>query len=163
MTMLGASLEDLQHLSTQLSLVGTDLMESGQATVSANDNLRAEMETSFAAALQAVNARLEQLLGTVGACRATADGTNWTGTNRAAFDAAHEQFQGNINTAQGNIAETWNNFQALLNTLSTQLGESCEAIQLSLNSGAECAESMSSSVEQQRSSLDMVMNAANLH
>ena len=158
MSMLGASLEDLDQLSVQLhttaasiDTVSTDTNRTAQAAVS-------QLRDTGTSAVTSATDHMSTLREAVERARSRADGASWVGHNAETFRASYHDFSGAMARAEeattGYFAELKNVLERLSADTEQYLGE----LTFALRDARDSTEAMSRAVDAQRDNLDQVMN-----
>ena len=158
MTMLGAQLDDLQALSSQLTTMGDDVAASRDDALATTTNVIAEVSQATTTALQQISAHMERLEASVRGAMARADATQWTGANADRFRQGASDFQSSLIVGQTATQEAFTSFQQSTSLMGDTLSEFVAGFSTALTQASSSANDMSSAVEAQRANLDSVMN-----
>lgn len=158
MPTLGATLEDLEALSTQLATTTGDIGEVREHTRAAITSVVDQLRASGQQAVQTARTQMESLRATVEAARSRADGADWTGHNAEVFRSSYHDFSTAIGRAQQATTEYFDEFNALLDRLGGDTEAYVGELASSLTNAQASTESMGNAVDGQRQNLDQVMN-----
>ncbi len=158
MTMLGAQLDDLQSLSAQLTLMGTDVAACRDDSVITASQVITDVTQATALALQQINAHMARLEGSVHAAVGHAEATQWTGANADRFRQGASDFQASMGSGQATTREAFASFQQSAAMMTETLQDFVTGFSAALTEASASAGDMSAAVEAQRANLDSVMN-----
>ncbi len=158
MSMIGATLEDLDGLSTQLGTTTADINTVSSGSVSSTTQVVDQVRSAAQTALQQITSHMDQLRRTVVASRQRADGANWTGANRGVFVDAYGRFDTAMGQAETATKETFTDFDQLITKMSDELRDYVEKFRSAMSEAGESTTSMRDAVAKQRQHLDEVMN-----
>lgn len=158
MTMLGAQLDDLQTLSSQLTVMGSDVAACRDDSVSTTSQMIADVTHATALALQQINAHMARLDGSVQAAVGHAEAAQWTGANADRFRQGAADFHAAMGTGQAATREAFASFQQSAAAMTETLQEFVAGFSTALTEASSSASDMSAAVEAQRANLDSVMN-----
>lgn len=158
MSLLGAQLEDLTSLSTQLTTTEGSIGTVQTSTTSETTTVVEGVRTAASTALAQITTLMGELRTAVEAASTNADGANWTGANRETFIGAYGDFNTAMSTAEVATSDTFANFDTSINTMSSELEEFQSTFSLALTDAQSSVSSMATAVNAQRDNLDQVMN-----
>jgi len=158
MTMLGAQLDDLHALSSQLTTMGADVAAGRDDALTTTTTMITDVSEATAAALQQITVHMERLEVSVRSAVARAEATQWTGANADRFRQGANDFQSSLLTGQTTAREAFTSFQQSASLMSETLQEFVAGFSVALTHAATAANDMSAAVEAQRANLDGVMN-----
>jgi hypothetical protein len=158
MSMLGASLEDLDQLSIQLhttaasiDTVSIDSNRSAQAAVS-------QLRETGTSAVMAATDHMGTLRDAVERARSRADGASWVGHNAETFRAGYDDFSGAMARAEEATTGYFTELKNVLERLGADTEHYLGDLTAALREAQASTESMSRAVDAQRDNLDQVMN-----
>ena len=158
MSILGASLEDLDQLSSQLrttatsiDTVGTDTNRSAQAAV-------AQLRDAGTGAVTATDSHMTALRSAVERAQAQADSASWIGQNAEVFRGAYHDFNGAMARAEDATKTYFADLQRVLEQLGVDTEQYIGELSAALGHAQESTASMAQAVDGQRDNLDQVMN-----
>ena len=159
MSMIGATLEDLDGLAQQLGTTTGDISTVSSGSVNTTSQVVDQVRSAAQAALQQITAHMDQLRQTVSSSRSRADGANWTGVNRGVFVDAYARFDTAMGQAESTTKETFADFDQLITKMSDELREYVDRFRTAMGDAGESTTSMRDAVTKQRQHLDEVMNS----
>jgi uncharacterized protein YukE len=158
MSMLGAQLEDLSGLSTQLTSTSSEITAVDAAATSSTTQVVDGVRQASNAAKLAIDAHMQTLRETIMNANSRLTATQWTGQNQMTFTSAYEQFNSAMVTAENAAKDTFASFERSITTMSTELEEFVTRFNASMADASASTTSMASAVDAQRDNLDQVMN-----
>jgi Zn-dependent alcohol dehydrogenase len=158
MPTLGATLEDLEALSTQLVTTTGDIGDVRDETRTAITEVVERLRQAGQAAVQTARQQMAALRTTVDSAQTRADGADWTGHNAEVFRSAYHDFSGAIGQAEQSTTDYFDEFNALLDRLGADTETYVGELGSSLTNAQTSTESMGHAVGAQRENLDQVMN-----
>lgn len=159
MTILGAQLDDLIHLSQRLTTTAGDVGGSRDGAIRTTTQVVSGVQDASQIALEQIMTHMDQLGQSVAASVAQAGSTNWTGDNAERFREGSAAFQTAMQAAQNATTDTFSQFRATIASLSETLDAYAASLGAQLSDAEQSVHQMSAAVERQRSNLDSVMNA----
>lgn len=158
MPTLGATLEDLEALSTQLATTTGDIGEVRDGTRAAITAVVERLRAAGQEAVQTARSQMEALRASVDTAQSRADGADWTGHNAEVFRSAYHDFSGAIARGQQATTDYFDEFNSLLDRLGADTETYVGELATSLSNAQTSTESMGRAVDGQRQNLDQVMN-----
>ena len=156
--MIGAQLDDLSALTTQLQTMGADVASTRDGSVATTTQVITDVAQATATALHQISAHMDQLQTSVQTAVARADATQWTGANADRFRQGAADFQASVITAQATTRDAFASFHASTSLMSETLQDFVTAVSAALTDASTSATDMATAVEAQRANLDQVMN-----
>lgn len=160
MVMLGAQLEDLNALASQLETSTGRLGEVNDSCQKIQTSICGDMEAAFSAAVGRVESTMADMRSVVTEGQASLDSTVWTGGNRQQFDAASGDFASSMSALEGSISDTWTTFNDQVHHMSGLLAQFQVELSTHLGHAQESTANMSKAVIMQHDNLDSAMNGA---
>lgn len=158
MPMLGATLEDLEALATQLATTTGDIGEVRDHTRTAITAVVDQLRASGQQAVHTARTQMESLRASVEAARARADSADWTGHNADVFRSSYQDFSAAIGRGDQATTAYFDEFNALLDRLGGDTESYVGELATALTNAQASTESMGRAVDGQRENLDQVMN-----
>ena len=157
-TMLGAQLEDLSSLATQLASTTNSIGDCRASSTSSTDNVVQTVRSAAATVLGQINAQMDALRSAVAAANSSTNAAEWTGANAARFRSAYGEFDAAMRAAETTTKDTYADFNRAIDQMAASLSSFVAQLSTSLNGAQSSTQSMRGAVEAQRANLDMVMN-----
>jgi biotin operon repressor len=158
MPTLGATLEDLESLSTQLTTTTGDIGDVRDQTRTAITEVIDRLRQAGLEAVNTARQQMQALRTTVETAQSRADGADWTGHNAEVFRSAYQEFNSAIGQAETATTGYFDEFNSLLDRLGVDTEDYVGQLGTSLTNAQSSTESMSHAVDAQRQNLDQVMN-----
>lgn len=158
MALLGAQLDDLDNLSTRLTGTAADVETARTGAISLTNDVVADVTAAADRAHTRIGVEMSNLERSVADAAATADATQWTGSNAEEFRGAAQEFRSAIARSEAATNEAFESFRASVESMSTALDEYVTSLSGSLADAGAAAEAMARAVTDQRTNLDSVMN-----
>lgn len=158
-TMLGAELEGLSSLSTQLAQTSVGIGESRQSAQAVADQVVGELETTFSIAMSRITQTTQDLKATVDASRSQIDVTVWTGANAERFNAAGQEFSDSMLRVAAATDEAYEGFRTAMEGVRAHIVEHQISLGQNLAAAEDATTSMAGAVDSQHAVLDSAMNS----
>lgn len=158
MSMIGATLEDLDGLSTRLQTTSGDVGEVKEQAVGLTARVISEVTASAQQVLAEIGSQMDVMSQSVSAAQSQAESTNWTGANAENFRSGAVEFQTAVNNAGLATNDAFESFKATAHTMSEALDAYVNQLSVALAGAQVSATQMSTSVTNQRNNLESVMN-----
>ena len=158
MSILGASLDDLDRLSQQLHTTSGSIESISGDTRSSVTQVVEQMRQTGNAAVNAATQHMDALRATVDQAQSQADGASWVGQNAEVFRAAYHDFNGAMTRAADATREYFGQLQSLLDRIGSDTEQYLGELTTSLHDAQQSTDSMAQAVGAQRQNLDQVMN-----
>lgn len=155
----GADLSQLDELAAAFTTAGTEISAKAQTLQSKIQTAVTNFETTLSTMQQDAATLTGQMNDEMAAVRGQADGVQWTGNNRGAFDGDLNNFGTVVNQGAARIdsdianikSQVDGRFTPVLNDFSTALGASADDVNSSTTT-------LKTAVDTQRSNLDQAAN-----
>jgi ABC-type transporter Mla subunit MlaD len=158
MSILGASLEDLEQLSSQLHTTGSSIERVAGDTSAAVNGVVAQLRDAGSRAVASAGEHMEALRAAVDQAQARADGASWIGRNAEVFRDAHRDFGAAMARADEATRAYFDELRRVLEQLGADTEQYLGELTASLRNAHASTESMARAVDAQRDNLDQVMN-----
>ncbi len=158
MTMLGAQLDDLEALASQLRTTAATIGDTNTDARSQTTAVVTACRDAAAQSFRAITGALDLLNSSVLRSSEHARTATWTGANQQRFlDASHE-FGAALGEVDSATRATFEQFQSNINAMADALESFQATLHTSLLRAHDSTEAMASAVDAQRTTLDMAMN-----
>lgn len=158
MSMLGAQLEDLVQLSNHLTRTSGDLEACRTNSLATSTRVVETVRSAADLALTRISAEMTALSQSVDGSRNQAESTVWTGANSDRFRTGYAEFHRAMQHARSSTEETFGEFRAAIEQMVSSLTAYVDSFSASMDQASGSAAAMAQAVEQQRATLDQVMN-----
>ena len=158
MPALGATLEDLQALATQLRTTSGDIGEVSTSTQTQIKAIVEQLRSSGSQAVTTARNQMQALRTSVSAAQSRADGADWTGHNAEVFRHAYQDFNQSMTKAEEATTSYFEEFNTLLDKLGGDTEHYLGEFTTSMGHAQTSTDSMATAVDAQHQNLDQVMN-----
>jgi uncharacterized protein YukE len=157
-TILGAELDDLVALSSELARTTSALGQTQSGSAASTNDVVQSVKSAAAAAEGQITTQMDSLRGAVGRANASASTAVWTGRNAERFRAAYQDFDASMQKAETATRETFNDFRRAIDEMARTLADYTQTFSTALSNAQSSTQSMQAAVDAQRQNLDQVMN-----
>jgi uncharacterized protein YukE len=158
MPALGATLEDLQALASQLRATTGDIGEVSTSTQTQIKAIVEQLRSSGSQAVTTARNQMQALRTSVNAAQSRADGADWTGHNAEVFRHAYQDFNQSMTKAEEATTSYFEEFNTLLDKLGGDTEHYLGEFTTSMGNAQTSTDSMATAVDAQHQNLDQVMN-----
>ena len=158
-SMLGASVDQLDSLTTGLGATATDIGAVSSDTHAISSQVIDECRSAFSNAVSAITNSMTQLSDSVKAAEARLGESDWTGANRVFFDGAYGDFTTAMHALETTVNNAYGDFNAQMEALGGVITDFQTQLATNLTDAQTSTTSMQQAVESQKTNLMTVMNS----
>jgi len=156
--MLGASVDQLDALTSRLGTTAADIGTSSADTHTISNQVIDECQVAFRTAVSSITSSMEQMRASVEGAQAQLEASDWTGANRAFFDGAYGEFTTAMFALETTVNGAYSDFDAQMHALGGVMTDFQTQLAANLTDAQTSTTSMQQAVESQKSNLMTVMN-----